>query len=293
MKRSADDLHRPAGSAAADGDPVVITPGDAGWKLCGLRVVRLAPGRSRTLPLGDDEAAIIPITAVDVTAEVDGETFPLRGRTDVFARVPDYLYVPRDSTLELRSAAGGEVAIATAPARRRRPVALLRAEDVALEVRGAGRASRQVVNFLTPEVDVPDRLCCCEVLTPTGNWSSYPPHKHDDASNGIEAELEEIYYFRVEGEHGFGAHRTYDLVEGWDVTVTVRNDDVFLVPRGFHGPCMASPDAAMWYLNVLAGPGAERSMAISDDPDHAWIRRSWAGQETDPRVPMITAEGRA
>jgi 5-deoxy-glucuronate isomerase len=148
------------------------------------------------------------------------------------------------------------------------------------------------VNFLTPEVDVPDRLCCCEVLTPTGNWSSYPPHKHDDASNGIEAELEEIYYFRVEGEHGFGAHRTYDLVEGWDVTVTVRTDDVFLVPRGFHGPCMASPDAAMWYLNVLAGPAAERSMAISDDPAHAWIRGSWTGQATDPRVPMITAEGR-
>jgi 5-deoxy-glucuronate isomerase len=292
MRRTADDLHRPAGSAAADGDPVVITPAGAGWDLCGLRVVRLERDVPRTLRLDGDEAAIVPLTAVDVTAEVDGQPFALRGRADVFARVPDYLYVPRDTTLQLTSTAGGEVAIATAPARRRRPATLLRADDVALEVRGAGRASRQVVNFLTPEVDVPDRLCCCEVLTPTGNWSSYPPHKHDDASNGIEAELEEIYYFRVEGEHGFGAHRTYDLVEGWDVTVTVRTDDVFLVPRGFHGPCMASPDAAMWYLNVLAGPAAERSMAISDDPAHAWIRGSWTGQATDPRVPMITAEGR-
>ena len=292
MRRTADDLHRPAGSAAADGDPVVITPSGAGWDLCCLRVVRLERDVPRPLRLEGDEAAIVPLTAVDVTAEVDGQPFALRGRADVFARVPDYLYVPHDSTLELTSAAGGEVAIATAPARRRRPATLLRADDVALEVRGAGRASRQVVNFLTPEVDVPDRLCCCEVLTPTGNWSSYPPHKHDDASNGIEAELEEIYFFRVEGEHGFGAHRTYDLVEGWDVTVTVRTDDVFLVPRGFHGPCMASPDAAMWYLNVLAGPGAERSMAISDDPAHAWIRGSWTGQATDPRVPMITAEGR-
>jgi len=292
MRRTADDLHRPAGSAAADGDPVVITPAGAGWDLCGLRVVRLERDVPRTLRLDGDEAAIVPLTAVDVTAEVDGQPFALRGRADVFARVPDYLYVPRDSTLELTSVAGGEVAIATAPARRRRPATVVRAEDVALEVRGAGRASRQVLNFLTPEVDVPDRLCCCEVLTPTGNWSSYPPHKHDDASNGIEAELEEIYYFRVEGEHGFGAHRTYDLVEGWDVTVTVRTDDVFLVPRGFHGPCMASPDAAMWYLNVLAGPAAERSMAISDDPAHAWIRGSWTGQATDPRVPMITAEGR-
>jgi 5-deoxy-glucuronate isomerase len=292
MKRTADDLHRPAGTATADGDPVVITPAGAGWEFCGLRVVRLAPDVPRTLELGGDEAAVIPLSTVDLAASVDGARHALRGRADVFSRVPDYLYVSRESTLTLTCADGGDVAIATAPARRPRPTVVLRAEEVALEVRGAGRASRQVVNFLTPEVDVPDRLCCCEVLTPTGNWSSYPPHKHDDASGGSEAELEEIYYFRVEGEHGFGAHRTYDLVEGWDVTVTVASDDVFLVPRGFHGPCMASPDSAMWYLNVLAGPGAERSMAISDDPAHAWIRGSWAGQATDPRVPMITAEGR-
>jgi 5-deoxy-glucuronate isomerase len=292
MRRTADDLHLPAGTAAADGDPVLVTPASAGWDLCGLHVVHLARDVPRTLELGDREAAIVPLTTPALTAAVGGATHALRGRTDVFARVPYYLYVSRDSTLTLTSADGGEVAIATAPARRRRPTTLLRAEDVALEVRGAGRASRQVVNFLTPEVDVPDRLCCCEVLTPTGNWSSYPPHKHDDAANGIEAELEEIYYFRIEGADGFGAHRTYDLVEGWDVTVTVRSGDVFLVPRGFHGPCMASPDAAMWYLNVLAGPGAERSMAISDDPAHAWIRGSWTGREEDPRVPMITPEGR-
>jgi len=141
-------------------------------------------------------------------------------------------------------------------------------------------------------VDIPDRLLCCEVLTPPGNWSSYPPHKHDDASNGVEAELEEIYYFRVEGPHGIAAHRTYDLVEGWDVTVTIGDGDTFLVPRGFHGPCMASPDHALWYLNVLAGPGDVRSMAISDDPAHAWIRGAWAGQTGDPRVPMATAAGR-
>jgi 5-deoxy-glucuronate isomerase len=89
------------------------------------------------------------------------------------------------------------------------------------------------------------------------------------------------------------AHRTYDLREGWDVTVTIGDGDVFLVPRGFHGPCMASPDHGLWYLNVLAGPGEVRSMAISDDPDHAWIRGAWADQAGDPRVPMTTEAGRA
>ena len=291
MIRTAADLHRPAGSAGADGDLVVITPARAGWKYCGLRVVHLAPGVPRALALGGEEAVVVPLAVAAIDAEIDTEAFALRGRADVFARVPDYLYAPRGSSLRLMAPEGGDVAIATAPARAWRPPRLILAEDVAIEVRGAGRASRQVTNFLTPDVDVPDRLCCCEVLTPPGNWSSYPPHKHDDASGGVEAELEEIYYFRVEGEHGFGAHRTYDLAEGWDVTVTVESDDVFLVPRGFHGPCMAAPDAAMWYLNVLAGPGAQRSMAISDDPAHAWIRASWEGAEIDPRVPMTTAEG--
>jgi 5-deoxy-glucuronate isomerase len=289
VTRSARDLHLPAGSAADGGDLVVVTPASAGWRYCGLRVVRLAPGERRTIELGEDEAAVVPLAVDALAAEVDGDAFELRGRASVFERVPDYLYAPRDSTLVLSAAAGGEVAVATSPARRRRAPRLLRGEDVAVEVRGAGRATRQVTNFLTPEVDAPDRLLCCEVLTPAGNWSSHPPHKHDDASNGIEAELEEIYYFRIDGRGGFGFHRTYDLDEGWDVSVRVGTDDTFLVPRGFHGPCAATPEHAMWYLNVLAGPGDVRSMAISDDPAHAWVRDSWREQERDPRVPMTSA----
>jgi 5-deoxy-glucuronate isomerase len=281
VKRTAADLHLRI-------DPVRVTPLDAGWRYCGLEVATLS-GAPHVLETGEDEAVIVPLAGEWLTVTVDGESFRLRGRRDVFASVPDYLYVPRDSRAEIASDGPAEIALPTAPARRRLPARLLPANEVAIEVRGAGRATRQVTNFLTPDVDAADRLSCCEVLTPPGNWSSYPPHKHDDASNGIEAELEEIYYFKVEGRDGFGAHRTYDLEEGWDVTVTVESDDVFLVPRGYHGPCMASPDHAMWYLNVLAGPAPERSMAISDDPAHAWVRASWQGQELDPRVPMATA----
>jgi 5-deoxy-glucuronate isomerase len=289
VKRTAADLHLPAGSTAGGADLVRVAPADAGWRFCGLRVIRLAPGAPVVLETGEAEAVVVPLSGGGLAVTVDGERYDLRGRRDVFASVPDYLYVPREARVELTAAEPTDVGLPTAPARRRLPVRLLAAEDVAVEIRGAGRATRQVTNFLTPEVDAADRLSCCEVLTPTGNWSSYPPHKHDDASNGVEAELEEIYYFRIQGEDGFGAHRTYDLEEGWDVTVTVETDDVFLVPRGFHGPCMAGPDHAMWYLNVLAGPAAERSMAISDDPAHAWVRASWAGQELDPRVPMAVA----
>jgi 5-deoxy-glucuronate isomerase len=253
--------------------------------------VRLQAGERRPIETGGDELAIVPL-AGGCAVEVEGRRIEVEGRRSVFDRVTDVVYLPSQTEGAIVAEAECELALPSAPARRRREVAYIDAREVSVEVRGAGRSTRQITNFLTPEVDIPDRLLCCEVLTPPGNWSSYPPHKHDDASNGVEAELEEIYYFRVEGPHGMAAHRTYDLTEGWDVTVTIGDGDVFLVPRGFHGPCMASPDHALWYLNVLAGPGEVRSMAISDDPAHAWIRGAWAGQTGDPRVPMVTAAGR-
>ena len=128
-----------------------------------------------------------------------------------------------------------------------------------------------------------------ELLTPDGNWSSYPPHKHDDSPE-CPVNNEEIYYFRIGGGDGFGLHRLYTSDGEIDDTVAVRDGDVFLIPRGYHGPCIAAPGHPMYYLNVLAGPGDERSMAFCDDPAHHWVRESWAGMTTDPRVPMTTRE---
>jgi 5-deoxy-glucuronate isomerase len=269
---------------------LALTRDRCGWEFCGLRVIELEAGARRPLETAADELVVLPLRG-GVAVEVQGDTITLCGRESVFDRVSDALYLPRDSEAMLVADRRCQIALPSAPARTRREVAYIDAREVAVETRGAGRATRQVTNFLTPEVSVADRLLCCEVLTPPGNWSSYPPHKHDEPG-GVEAVLEEIYYFRIERPGGMAAHRTYDLHEGWDVTVTIADGDAFLVPRGFHGPCMASPDSGLWYLNVLAGPDAERSMAISDDPAHAWIRESWRGQELDPRVPMTSAEGR-
>ena len=159
-----------------------------------------------------------------------------------------------------------------------------------MEIRGAGASTRQVSNFCAPEAFPADRLMAVELLTPAGNWSSYPPHKHDEEREG-EAILEEIYYFRIAGPAGFGFHRTYTKDGAIDATVTVGDGDVFLVPRGYHGPCVASPNHDMYYLNVLAGPGEKRTMAFCDDPDHHWVRESWKSTAPDPRVPLTSAQG--
>ncbi len=131
-------------------------------------------------------------------------------------------------------------------------------------------------------------IIACEVITPGGNWSSYPAHKHDEAT-ATESELEEIYYFEIAagpaGQPGFGYHRTTSSPAGEiDVLAEVHDGDVALVPFGWHGPCVAAPGHDMYYLNVMAGPGLERAWLITDHPDQAWVRDSWEHEQIDPRL---------
>jgi 5-deoxy-glucuronate isomerase len=256
-----------------------ITPESAGWTYTGLKIVTLTD--PITVATGADEYAIIPL-AGNGTVEAEGSRLELAGRTSVFDGVSDFAYIPRDA--EFRLSGEGRFALAHAPARRRLDVAYGAADKVPVEIRGAGNCTRQLNNFLGPGEFPADRLVCVEVLTPEGNWSSYPPHKHDQASE-TEAELEEIYYFEVKGENGYGIHRTYTADREIDETVIVETGDAFLVPRGYHGPCIAAPGHDLYYLNVLAGPG-EPSLAFSDDPAHHWLREAWADMDTDPRLPM-------
>jgi 5-deoxy-glucuronate isomerase len=270
-----------------------ITPEQAGWTYCGLRILRL--DGSFAFDTGGEELAIVPLSG-SFSVEIDGSDFELAGRESVFERVSDWAYAPIEATVVLEGK-GAELALASARAERRFDPAYIPAADVPIEIRGAGPATRQVTNFLAPGAfDAVDRLICVEVLTPEGNWSSYPPHKHDDTPDSL-ANNEEIYYFRVgrsgargtSGE-GFALHRTYTADGSIDETVVVRDGDAFLVPRGYHGPCVAAPGYPLYYLNVMAGPNPRRTMAIVDDPAYAWVRESWNGMAADDRVPMTGAE---
>lgn len=292
-------LHRPLGSLADGADPVLLTSGDAGWSYTGLRVLALESGVERTIETADREYIVLPLSAVDLTVAVGDESFTLEGRESVFARVTDFLYVGRDSTFTISGAGGGEVALASSRCEEALPAKYGPTSGVGIEVRGAGQATRQISNFASPEKwDHADKIMCVEVYTPDGNWSSYPPHKHDDSPE-CEVNNEEIYYFRIGRAgtadytaEGFGMHRTYTGDGVIDENVAVRDGDVFLVPRGYHGPCIAAPGYDMYYLNVLAGPGGARSMAFCDDPTHHWIRDEWEDMPLDPRCPMVTADGK-
>ena len=288
--------HLRAGATATDDYALEITPESAGWGFSGLRVLALAAGERRALDTGEDELVVVPLAGA-CTVTVDGERFDLAGRDGVFAAVTDVLYAPRDARLEIASEQGGRFALPSARTARRLEPVHVAAADVPVELRGAGSASRQVNNFCGPDAAFAERLIAVEVLTPAGNWSSYPPHKHDEDVPGVETALEEIYYYDVSdgpsGAPGFGYQRVYSSGPGRsiDVTAEVRSGDAIVMPHGWHGPSMAAPGYDLYYLNVMAGPG-ERAWRFRDDPDHAWIRDTWADQELDERLPLTAAAGR-
>ena len=287
--------HVPHGATTRHGFALEVTPEQAGWGFSGLRVVELEPGGSASLDTGEDELIVLPL-AGGCDVRVDGVEFSLEGRIDVFSAVSDFGYAPRDARVQLSSRGGGRFALPSARASRRLEARYVSASEVAVELRGAGQASRQVNNFCAPEAFAADRLIAVEVLTPAGNWSSYPPHKHDEGVPGVEVPLEEIYYFEVaagpEGP-GLAYQRVYGSGAGReiDVCVEVQTGDVVLMPHGYHGPSMAAPGYDLYYLNVMAGPSA-RLWQFRDDPRHGWIRATWGGQDVDARLPMTSAPSR-
>ena len=284
------DLHVPAGSTGHDSLTVDISAADAGWTYSGLRVAVLEAGESLALDTGDDELLVLPL-AGGVDVETGGEVHRLTGRSGVFQGITDSLYVPRRTAMTLTSAAGGRFALPAATAVRDLPVRYLGRDQVRTDLRGAGDCSRQVNNYALNNGVETSHLLCCEVLTPGGNWSSYPAHKHD-RRGADERELEEIYYFEIAsspaGDPGFGLHRTYasDPDRPIDLCVEIRDGDVALVPHGYHGPCVAAPGYDMYYLNVMAGPDEDLVWLAPDDPAHHWIRDTWESQDVDPRLPM-------
>ena len=288
----------PHGALARSDQPVHLDIAIAGWTYCGLDVHDFSTSRSVDIDLGSREAVIVPLSAPRVTVTLTDSTHHLQGRAGVFAAVADWFYVPVGSKFTI-AADAGEVAVCTAVATTEHPAHHGRAATVPVEVRGAGFASRQVNNIATPDsFSGADRIVVCEVLTPGGNWSSWPPHRHDGIE-GCPYMNEEIYYFRIgkeRSDHGTGEGRgyfhAYTVDHSVDDTVTLHDGDVYILPAGYHGPSIAAPEYPMYFLNVLAGPASDRTMAFCDDPSHHWIRESWKSQQLDPRVPMTSAQGR-
>ena len=283
------------GVAGSEMYEVDVTPESAGWGYSSLKIISLEPGGSHSFQSGSDEVIVLPLNG-SVAVEVDDARCELDGRASVFDGPTDLVYVGPGKSATLRSTGGGRFALCGARSQSALPLRYLAASQVPVELRGAGQSSRLVRNFGTPGSLDAAKMIACEVITPAGNWSSYPAHKHDETTE-TESELEEIYYFEIaagpNGQPGFGFMRTSSS-PGREIEVLeeVHDRDTVLVPYGWHGPCVAAPGFDMYYLNVMAGPGAERVWKISDHPDQAWVRSTWEAEAVDPRLlPQTVQEG--
>ncbi|TAM57384.1 MAG: 5-deoxy-glucuronate isomerase [Chloroflexota bacterium] len=296
---------------------LAVTPAQAGWRYLTFETTSLAAGERMAPARSDQETLVVIVAGGGLDLEQGGgrpgpATERLAGRISPFADLPSAVYLPPGTEAGLigRPAAGSSavgLAIGRAPVAgaSRRPALIgdrapgpivIRPADVAVEIRGAGQATRQVNHIVRPDFPA-RRLLAVEVVTPAGNWSSWPPHKHDVDAMPDEAVLEEIYHYRFRDRRAWGIQRLYrrpgSPVGGpRDALWAVRDGEVVIVTDGYH-PFVAAPGHDAWYLNILAGD--RRTMACSDDPDQAGARQTWVSLAPDPRLPLVPArrpEGR-
>ncbi len=216
------------------------------------------------------------------------------GRKDVFSGLPHGLYLPPNTSFTVTADSELlDIACSWVASDKSFPASFITPDDVVnmgIEYRGGDNASRQINRLLPPGSEC-HKLVCVEVYTPSGNWSSFPAHKHDerkiDPESGkiLEAKLEEIYFYKIDKPQGFALQKVYTDDRSLDEIAEAHNNDVVLIPKGYH-PVIAGHGYNVYYLNFLAG--SDQSLASSDDPDHKWIYGTWKGM--DPRIPMVTKE---
>ena len=263
-------LLRPA-APDAEGRIHHVTPATAAWTYVGFDAHDLADGATLARDTGDREVCIVMIAGRARVSAGDRDFGIIGGRASVFEGLPWSVYVPAGSRFAIVAEGACEVAVCSAPGTGARPALLIPPEDVPEETRGKGSNTRHVRNILADTDERAENLLVVEVVTPPGNWSSYPPHKHDRDAFPDETLLEETYYHRFTPAQGYGVQRVYTDDRSLDENVTIHDRDVVLVPRGYH-PVGAAHGYTLFYLNVMAGP--RRTWRFHNDPDHAWLAKA-------------------
>jgi len=263
------------------GSLIDVAPADARWDFITFGVRRLAQHQRWTAESGGDEVCLVLLQGTCRVSWDGGRAYTLGPRAHVFAGYPHAVYLPAGRSFSVDAVTTTEIAECRAPSDNAGSPCIVAPEDCGFEIRGGGNATRQVVDILPPEFPA-QRLLICEVYTPGGNWSSYPPHKHDVDAPPVENDLEETYYFRMRQPEGYAFQRIYRGDGSFDQTFMVRDGDLLLIRDGYH-PFVTAYGFDAYYLNVLAGE--RRSMAARDDPKYANFRREWPAP--DPRLPLV------
>jgi 5-deoxy-glucuronate isomerase len=284
-----DLLHRSRLGPGESGLVNRVTPVEAGWEHLSVEIRRFRNGERWSADTGDAEGVVVLLGGRCSVTSNRGNWSEIGRRKNVFDGMPWALYLPRHTTFEVQALGDDlEIAYAWVPTDQDRSIQLVTPDDVQIDIRGGHNNTRQINNIVPPGWDC-HRIVCVEVYTPSGNWSSYPPHKHDthrvSGDTLLEADLEEFYCYKFARPGGWAMQRIYTDDRSIDSAVVAQDGDVVLVPEGYHPVCTGY-GYDCYYLNFLAG--SAQSLAATDDPEHAWVKDTWTA--TDPRVPMVTRE---
>jgi len=262
------------------GDLLSLPRAEAGWKWMSFFVWQLTPGRTREIETKREEAVLVILGGMCHVDWGEGKR-QIGERGNVFDGFPYALYLPDNTHLKVTALSSCEVAECRTPSSAPHKAKVITPRDVVSSLRGGENSSRQIVDVVRPDFPA-DHLIVVEVYTPGGNWSSYPPHKHDVHNPPVEVDLDEIYYYRFDHPDGFAFQNLYNPAASKDVTLKVHDGDAVLVRDGYH-PVVAGPGYNVYYLNFLAG--SSRTMAVVEDPERVWVRSTW--KQPDPRLPLV------
>lgn len=282
MENRPNLLHSRELPAGQSGELLQFSREQVGWEWMSFCVRRIAADDSWESQHPGEETVCVLLSGKCACDWGTGKQH-IGQRNNVFEGLPYALYLAPGNKVRLEAETICEVAECHVPSRTKFPSRLVTPNDVGVSLRGGGNASRQIVDVIRPDFPA-DRLIVVEVYTPGGNWSSYPPHKHDVDNPPTEVDLDEIYYYRMNRPGAFAHQRLYSADGTRDTVVTARDGDAVLVHEGYH-PVVAGPGYDVYYLNFIAG--SARSLAITEDPQHKWIRSSW--KDMDPRLPLVRA----
>lgn len=269
---------------------IQITPASAGWDYLHFAARQMRQHEAWSFETGEHELALVVLGGTCGVESNRGKWPGIGRRSSVFGGMPYTLYLPRQTHFTVTAGSGGlDFACGWCLAGEDHPARLVTPGEVEIEIRGGGNVTRQINKMIPPGFDC-SRLVVVEVYTPSGNWSSYPPHKHDQhivdtQGNLLEADLEEVYFYKISRTEGFAYQRIYTPDKKVDELILVHDNDLVLSPQGYH-PVVAAPGYHCYYLNMLAG--SAQSLAASDDPDHAWVKETW--KDKDPRLPLVNLE---
>ncbi|MHC4595410.1 MAG: 5-deoxy-glucuronate isomerase [Planctomycetota bacterium] len=294
MQYTADNILIKPGVFPDDPDLILsINPEQAGWEYISFQARRLEANQSWSFASGENELVIVNLSGRYMVRSNRGQWSGIGARKNVFQGAAHALYLPRHSEFTITAEESGEYAVAWVPTNQDNEPWLIKPENVAISVRGGDNVSRQI-NDLLPSGSPVHRLVLVEVYTPSGNWSSYPPHKHDvhledDEGNLLEADLEEVYFYKIDKPEGYAYQRVYTdetsslHKAGYPIDALVRaeNNCAVLVPEGYH-PVASAPGYTTYYLNVLAG--SAQTLANQDDPKYTWVKDTY--KQKDNRLPL-------